>query len=202
MGALDKIISKLRSNFPEKVDAAVLKKLGLASNNESYIINTLRFLGVIDRESLRTTGAHDLFLKGDEEFAAGFADMVKGAYGSLFGLHADLSWTLEKARLISFFRTEDKSTVVVGTRQADTFVRLAELAVKRPRVTVTSNGDAPRQAVKREKKPVAKPKPDKESDPRVDPQVRKGNDGDGSLVSLAVKILYFYLLELIKTYLI
>jgi hypothetical protein len=191
MGALDKIISKLRSSFPEKVDAAVLRKLAIAPNNESYIINTIRFLGVVDKESARTQSAHDLFVLGDDDFKTGFATMIKDAYKSLFDLHQDDAWALEKPKLVSFFRTEDKSTELVGNRQADTFIRLAELAGKR-QSGVTTNGNAPkRDAVKRDSKPAAKAKTEKAGragSQNVEVEIPKAGDGDGAAVSLAVKI--------------
>lgn len=191
MGALDKIISKLRSSFPEKVDAAVLKKLAIAPNNESYIINTIRFLGVIDKESARTQAAHDLFVLGDDDFKNGFAAMIKDAYKSLFDLHQDDAWALEKPKLVSFFRTEDKSTELVGNRQADTFIRLAEIAGKR-QAGASSNGNAPkREPVKRTGTDSVKAKgkkPSKSDAARVDVEVPKGGDGDTAAVSLAVKI--------------
>lgn len=189
MGALDKIISKLRSSFPEKVDAAVLKKLAIAPNNESYIINTIRFLGVIDKESARTQAAHDLFVLGDDDFKNGFATMIKEAYKSLFDLHQDDAWALEKPKLVSFFRTEDKSTELVGNRQTDTFIRLAEIGGKRE-AGVSANGNAPkREAVKRSSTDSVRAKakkPSKSDAAGVEPKVPR--TGDSAAVSLAVKI--------------
>ncbi len=140
IGALERIISKLRSSFPERVDSDVLKKLSIAPNNESYIINTIRFLGIIDKDGARTESAQDLFVRGDDDFRDGFAAMIREAYASLFDLHADEAWNLSKPSLMTFFRTSDKSSELVGNRQAETFMRLAELAGKRA-PTSSSNGD-------------------------------------------------------------
>jgi len=190
MGALDKIITKLRNSFPEKVDAAVLKKLALAPNNESYIINTIRFLGVIDKESARTQAAQDLFVLGDDDFKNGFAAMIKDAYKGLFDLHQDEAWALEKSKLVSFFRTEDKSTGLVGNRQADTFIRLAEIAEKR-QAAASSNGSAPkREFVKRDNKSTPRAKTEKAAGTaqKIGVETSKADGGDGTAVSLAVKI--------------
>lgn len=130
-GALSQITTKLRSSFPEIVDASVLKKLEIAPNNESYIINALRFLDVIDSEGRRQETAHDLFVKSDDDFGAGFAELVNSAYKGLFDLHGNEAWSLAKSKLIAFFRTEDKSTELVGGRQAETFIRFSEIAGKR-----------------------------------------------------------------------
>ena len=41
-------VAQLRKSFPLQVAADTLKKLGIAPNNETYVLNTLRFVGVID----------------------------------------------------------------------------------------------------------------------------------------------------------
>jgi hypothetical protein len=40
------MIGFLRKNFPATVTSDTVKKLGLASKNESYVINVLQFLGL------------------------------------------------------------------------------------------------------------------------------------------------------------
>ena len=37
--------TQFRNALPTKINAETLKKLGIAPNNESYVINILRFLG-------------------------------------------------------------------------------------------------------------------------------------------------------------
>ena len=49
-GPLVKAVSHLRKSFPKEVTADTLRKLGVAPKNESYVINVLRFLGVVDEE--------------------------------------------------------------------------------------------------------------------------------------------------------
>jgi hypothetical protein len=47
-GNITQMIGFLRKNFPATVTSDTVKKLGLASKNESYVINVLQFLGLID----------------------------------------------------------------------------------------------------------------------------------------------------------
>lgn len=122
-------IQQFKKSFPPKVNAETLKKLGIAPNNESYVINVLRFIGALDAESNRTPAAHDAFSKHDQaEFQQAFGDMVKAGYGDLFALHGDAAWSLDANKLISFFRGSDKTSDVVGRRQATTFQVLASFA--------------------------------------------------------------------------
>lgn len=46
-GVLVQVFDHLKKSFPANVTADVLKKLGFAPKNESYIINTVRFLKLI-----------------------------------------------------------------------------------------------------------------------------------------------------------
>ena len=49
-GNVVQAVTHLRKSFPSIVKADTFKKLGIASNNESYVINTLRFIGVLDAD--------------------------------------------------------------------------------------------------------------------------------------------------------
>lgn len=49
-GTIVPVINHLRNSFPASVDASTLKKLGFAPKNESYVINVLRFIGLLDQE--------------------------------------------------------------------------------------------------------------------------------------------------------
>lgn len=128
-GSLTQVIQQLRKSFPAVVKADTLKKLGIAPNNESYVINTLKFLGVIDDEGNKTKQAGVIFSKHDnDEFAQEFAKLVLVAYKELFDLYGDESWTLDQGKLIAFFRSSDESSAEVGRRQANTFQVLAALS--------------------------------------------------------------------------
>ncbi|MGH2989893.1 MAG: DUF5343 domain-containing protein [Solirubrobacterales bacterium] len=112
-----------------EVSADTLRKLGVAPKNESYVINILRFLGVIDDEGKKVDTKSTAFLQHkDEDFASEFEKLVKDAYADLFDLHGDRAWDLDKGSLVQFFRTSDHSSQVVGTRQAGTFAYLAGLS--------------------------------------------------------------------------
>jgi hypothetical protein len=128
-GAIVQAVNQLRKAFPTEVSAGTLKKLGIAPNNESYIINILRFVNVIDKEGKRSDAAATAFSKHDDgEFQKAFAGLVKTAYSNLFDLHHDAAWSLSSDSLIAFFRESDHSSAVVGRRQALTFQALAALS--------------------------------------------------------------------------
>lgn len=96
VGSISAAISQFRKSLPAKIDAATLKKLGLAPLNESYLINILRFIGVIDDDGNRTPEATTTFSQHeDSEFQKGFDSLVSEAYGELHKLHGDSLWSLE-----------------------------------------------------------------------------------------------------------
>jgi len=128
---ITQVVQQLRRSFPAVVTSETLKKLGIAPNNESYVLNMLKFLGVLDGESKKVPSAAGVFSKHDHtEFQQGFADLIENAYRELFELHAQGAWTLDSNKLISFFRTHDETSDIVGRRQATTFQTLARLAGK------------------------------------------------------------------------
>jgi Family of unknown function (DUF5343) len=138
-GPVVKAISHLRKSFPKEVTADTLRKLGVAPKNESYVINVLRFLSVIDEEGKKVDENAKAFNHHqDGAFAEAFAKLVHNAYEELFELHGDAAWKLDRSTLTQFFRTTDRSSDVVGTRQAGTFLALAALCghaeVPAPRV--------------------------------------------------------------------
>ena len=53
-GAVTAAVAQFRRSLPAKVSADTLRKLSIAPNNESYVINTLRFIGAIDPEGNKT----------------------------------------------------------------------------------------------------------------------------------------------------
>ena len=128
-GPLIQIINHLRNSFLSKLSSDTLKKLGYAKKNESYVINTLRFIGIIDEEGSKTDIAAKEFVKhADEDFQKGFSNLVKKAYSELFALHSDATWSLGSDPLITFFRQHDRSSAIVGRKQASTFKALAALS--------------------------------------------------------------------------
>jgi hypothetical protein len=128
-GNVTQIIGLLRKNFPSTMNADTVKKYGLAPNNESYVINALQFIGVIDEDGKRTDKGHKVFsIHNDEEFKAAFDGLIRDAYSELFSLHGDGVWTLNRGQLINYFRTTDKTSDVIGGRQAGVFKAFADLA--------------------------------------------------------------------------
>lgn len=145
-------VSHLRRSFPAQVAADTLKKLGIASNNETYVLNILRFIGVLDTEGKKSATAAGVFNKhNDAEFQAGFTELVATAYADLFSLHGDAAWSLPTDKLISYFRNTDHTSAIVGQRQASTFQALAALSGK-----ADSTSRAPAPKAKKAEKGIAK----------------------------------------------
>ncbi len=65
-GVLRAVLDHLRNSFPESLTADVLRKLGFAPKNESYMINTIRFLGLVDQAGARTQAAQQVFTLHDD----------------------------------------------------------------------------------------------------------------------------------------
>lgn len=151
-GGIVQVVSHLRKSFPAQVTADTLKKLGIASNNETYVLNILRFVGVLDADGKKNATAAGVFNKHDDsEFKSGFAQLVATAYSDLFGLHGEAAWSLPADKLISYFRNADHTSALVGQRQASTFQALAALGGKADGTARTS---APKG--KKGEKPIAK----------------------------------------------
>jgi hypothetical protein len=124
-------VTQLRRSFPAQVTSDTLKKLSIAPNNEGYILNIMRFIGVLDSTNKRTADAAAVFNKHDDsDFQQGFAKLVEDAYHDLFDLHGDTAWMLPFDKLISFFRGADHTSDLMGKRQASTFVTLAGISGK------------------------------------------------------------------------
>jgi len=143
--ALTQVLDYLRKSFPGTFNSETLKKLSLAPGNESYILNILRFLSFIDEKDARTEVAHSIFtLHDDGEFQAALSKAIQKAYADLFSLHNEATWLLPDDKLIPFFRQTDKTTELVGTRQANTFRTLSAYSGH----AVSSAPKAPRAASK------------------------------------------------------
>lgn len=128
-GAVTAVIDQLRKAFPANVTADTLRKWSIAPKNESYLLNVLRFIGVIDEDGGKLPDASQVFsLHNNSEFSAEFSKLVRSSYSELFDLFGDDAWNLEVDKLIGFFRTEDESSATVGQRQAAVFRKLAALS--------------------------------------------------------------------------
>ena len=128
-GGLEKTINHFRRNLPTAINSDTLKRLGFAPNNESYILNVLRFLKLIDADNKKTDIAAKIFSSHkDEAFFTAFSSVVQDAYSGLFGLHGGNAWNTSREDLITYFRQSDQTSEVVGGRQAGTFKLLAQLS--------------------------------------------------------------------------
>lgn len=147
VGNVSQAIAHFRNSLPQSINADTLKKLGLAPKNESYLINVLRFLGIIDAEGNRTeAGSKALTKHSDADFQKDFGALVKTAYSDLFQLHGDKAWGLDKDSLITYFRSSDQTSSIIGQRQAATFQVLAALS---------GHGDIPEKKEQKSKKASA-----------------------------------------------
>jgi hypothetical protein len=126
--ALTKAFAQFRKSFPATMDAATLQKFGIAPSNESYVINTFRFLGLIDGDGKKADDAAGFFFGGDAAFNSGLEDAIRAAYESLFADFGEDAWNNDRAEIATWFRVTDKTSDVVGGRQASTFQTLAALA--------------------------------------------------------------------------
>lgn len=191
-GPLFQMIAQLRKSFPAGgVTAETLKKLGLAPNNESYVINILRFIAVIDDEGKRTQEAGKVFSHHDDDaFQKAFAPLVKKAYSDLFDVHGDSAWKLDVDSLIQYFRSTDDTSAIVGRRQATTFQALSALS---------GYADAPTTKQSSGKKAESKPASKKAAKPQTKPSTipahnatpaspTLNNNGNGGTVGLTVRV--------------
>jgi len=128
-GNITQMIGFLKKNFPSTVTSDTLKQLQLAPKNESYVINVLQFIGLIDKQGNRTDKGRDvLSIHDDADFKTAFADLVRTAYKDLFDLRGDDAWTMSRDELIGYFRSTDKTSAAIGTRQASVFQALRALS--------------------------------------------------------------------------
>jgi hypothetical protein len=182
-GNIAQMVGQLRKNFPSIVTSETVKKLGLASNNESYVINALQFIGILDEEGKRTDkGQKTLAIHKEEEFRTEFSKLVESAYSELFELRGKDAWTLSKDELINFFRTSDKTSDAIGQRQAAVFRVFATLAGYVDQSEVASmqkKSSAPKQTRDKTKKQTAKQATEhKASSPKfTDPENSKRDVG-------------------------
>lgn len=130
-GGITQLTAQLRRSFPTIVTADTLKKLGIAPNNETYVLNILKFIGVLDAENKKTEAATPIFNQhNDADFQEQFSKLVNRAYHELFDLHGSEAWGLPIDKLIAFFRNNDGTSDIVGKRQASTFQALARISGK------------------------------------------------------------------------
>jgi hypothetical protein len=166
-GYLVQVVSHFRKSFPSPVTAETLRKLGFAPKNESYVLNVLRFLGLIDQDGNKMDLASKVFsLHDDAAFSQEFGEVVRNVYSELFDLYGDSAWDLDKDQLIAFFRQSDGTTEVVGKRQASTFQLLAAYSghgeMPQPKTTGAakpSAATARKKPARQKSEPIPEPPP-------------------------------------------
>lgn len=126
-GALAQTFVQLRKGAPSKIDASYLQRFNIAPANESYVLSILRFLGIIDEDGSRPDGIGDYLFGNDSAFKTGLEGAVRSAYSQLFDEMSD-ALQADRDTLIHWFRGADKTSALVGQRQATTFLTLAALA--------------------------------------------------------------------------
>lgn len=127
-GAVVQAFSQLRKGFPGKVDAGYLQRFNIAPANESYVISILRFLSLIDEEGNRVADKTDYFFGNDDSFKSGLEGTLRTAYSQLLDEMGDGAFNAPKDDLTHWFRASDKTSALVGQRQASTFQTLVSLA--------------------------------------------------------------------------
>jgi uncharacterized protein DUF5343 len=128
VGAVVQTFSQLRKGFPSKVDASYLQRFNIAPANESYVISILRFLGLIDEDGNRVEDETGYFYGSEDSFKSGLEGTLRRAYSQLFDEMRDGALDASKSDLTHWFRASDKTSALVGQRQASTFQTLAALA--------------------------------------------------------------------------
>jgi hypothetical protein len=176
VAGLTATIRQLRSKFPSTVTADTLKKWSIASNNEAPILVVLRFLGLIDADGNKDENRSSAFHEHDDtQFAAKFEQVVREAYSELFETFGEDAWSIQRPKLIGFFRNSDSTSARVGQLQALTFVALAALAGHGEAPPVPTPG--PRSTTRRDtvtgnRKPTRRlPPPDPKGDEKQPPAI-------------------------------
>ncbi|WP_329345905.1 DUF5343 domain-containing protein [Streptomyces microflavus] len=127
LGAIVQVFEQLRKSVPSNIDADYLRRFNIAPANESYVIAVLRFLGIIDEDGNRIDEQSDYLYTNADGFQSGLERAIRTAYSRLFDDMND-ALQVERENLIHWFRAADKTSELVGKRQASTFRTLAVLA--------------------------------------------------------------------------
>jgi len=176
-GALSAALDQLRRGFPPTVDAGYLKRFNIAPSNESYIISILRFLDLIDEAGNKSDDKTGFFFGDEESFKRGLEAALRDAYSPLFNEMGDDALTADRSQLAHWFRASDRTTELVGTRQAATFKTLAALA---------GHGELPARAAASKKSgtnraaPAKKVGAKKAATPRTSSERSEQGGGSGS----------------------
>ena len=191
--AIAQTFAQLRKGFPPRVDAGYLQRFGIAPANESYIISILRFLDVIDEDGDRRDENTDFFFGGDDVFKPGLEKRLRASYAQVFDEMGDDALTAERDALTNWFRAADKTSALVGQRQASTFQTLIALAghgdVPASRATSgAKKADGPAKKPKAKTSSVSNSVVEKARSAQPSKRTHGANDTNGLDVGLTVRI--------------
>lgn len=196
--AIKKTLDQLRRAVPPKVDSAYLKRFNIAPANETYVINILRFLGLVDEEGGTRDDSTGFLFLDDEGFKSGLDEVIRQAYKPLFDDMREDAWEADLDALMRWVRAVDKTSETVGRRQASTFKSLAALAghgeeivlrASAPKRTPKPRAEVPKtQATKPEPKSVVleEDSADKKNEPTLRPPA--DSPGQAAPVGLTVRV--------------
>jgi len=188
-GAIVQLLDQLKKSFPQTLNADVLKKLSIAPSNESYAMNIVRFLGLIDESGKAKPEALKVFTLGDEKaFQSKFSEVIEKAYHELFSLHKNDAWKLTSDQLIPFFRQADQSSSLVGNRQASTFKILASYAGHGDPKSVSTNRSAKVATKKAPREPKKNAETKAVRDRELAPELGKRHERVGLTVRIEVNL--------------
>lgn len=126
-GAITQTFAQLRKGGQSKIDSSYLQRFNIAPANESYVLSVLRFLGIIDEKGTRSDDASGYLFADDGAFMSGLEAAVRRSYSQLFDEMSD-ALQANRDTLTHWFRAVDKTSALVGQRQAATFLTLAALS--------------------------------------------------------------------------
>jgi hypothetical protein len=180
--ALVQTFAQLRKGFPAMVDAGYLQRFSIAPANESYIISILRFLGLIDEDGNRVEEKTGYFYGGDDVFKRGLDGTLRDVYSQVFDEMGDEAFEVQREELANWFRAADKTSALVGQRQANTFQTLAALAGHGEVPNIRPTGAAKKAAAASgavAKKTAAKKAASKKDEAKAPPGGGDAGDGGG-----------------------
>lgn len=82
----------------------------------------------------------------EKAFQKAFEGLIRNSYNDLFDLRGDDAWSMNKDSLISYFRSTDKTSDVIGTRQAALFQTFRSLAGHEQVASTPQSGRSPKPA--------------------------------------------------------
>lgn len=189
--ALTQVFAQLRKGAPSRIDAGYLQRFNIAPANESYIISILRFLGLVDEDGTRVESESDYLFDNDDKFKAGLEKAIRGAYSQLFDEMSD-AFGEEQQNLVHWFRAADKTSEVVGKRQASTFLTLGALAGYGDLPAARTNGQKSTNSGAGHTKKTAAAAPSTKKQPAdgvaVDEKKSPGSPGPEREFGLSVKV--------------